>query len=214
MSLDPPPKSPSTSLGTWLGLEQCERWDWWQERWREALELSDRYRLTLRSGWWEDSLRVEALAAFAAGVAAYDTNERDDAPGKLQLLATLDWLRGVLRGGEQAFDPRADRPAFDQHLLSIGCRPPDTHPIKNQPVDPTNQHQRRALTQQLETVKARLLELKQRRHTLRSQLEQDPASRGDHARRDLSQLEHTITELRRRQRNLRRQLRAARERAD
>ena len=200
----------STSLGTWLGLDQRERWRWWEERWTEATALSNRYRLTLRSGWWEDSERVEAIAAFAASVAAYDTGQEDQPAGKLQLLAQLDWLRSVLRGGQRAFDPTTDRPAFDQHLLSLGCRPPPDHPIADPPAEPT-QH-RDELARELATVNSRLHELKQRQQRLSPARNHDQRH-GAHAHRDLLLLAQTIDQLTQQKLKLENQLTPNREQA-
>ena len=55
--------------------------------------LRERYRLGLRSGWWEDAIQVEAIAALAAWIDRYDTGEWDDPPGKLNLLYDLERAR-------------------------------------------------------------------------------------------------------------------------
>ena len=198
----------STSLGTWLGLDQRERWLWWEERWTEAIALADRYRLTLRAGWWEDSERVEAIAAFAAAVAAYDTGQDDQPAGKLQLLAQLDWLRGVLRGGQRTFDPICDRPTFDQHLLSLGCQPPHDHLIADPPANAAQQRDQHA--RELQAVNHRLNELTQRQKALTS----TPNHRqhgGDHADRERLLLAQTIGELSEQKLALERQLNPGRE---
>jgi hypothetical protein len=67
---------------TWRGLYPRERRLWFEQLWSDACMLRDRYRLTIRSGWWEDQVQVEALAALAAWVARYDAGEWDDPPGK------------------------------------------------------------------------------------------------------------------------------------
>jgi hypothetical protein len=90
--------------------------------------LHTRYRLALRSGWWEDQLQVEALAAFAAWVARYDTGEWDDPPGKLALLYDLERVAALLRDGLDPFDPDRDRAAFTTYLVDIGCQPPPARP--------------------------------------------------------------------------------------
>ncbi len=56
--------------------------------------LQRRYRLRVPSGWWEDHVQVEALAALAAWTRLYDSGEWDDPPGKLQLLYDLDHVGG------------------------------------------------------------------------------------------------------------------------
>jgi hypothetical protein len=193
-------------LAGWRELPPRERWQWFQQRWHEAIELSDRYRLALRSGWWEDALRVEALAAFAAWVAMYDTEVAIDPAGKLQLLSQLDWLRQALRGGEQAFNPPADRAAFDQYLVSIGCHPPHGHQPDERHPDPELRRRRRELETELTAIEDRLRELSDRERALHSELDSDSASRDHHARRDLAELERAIPRLRHRTRELRHQL--------
>ena len=46
---------------------------WFEQLWRDVCALRDRYRLAVRSGWWEDQVQVEALAALAAWVPRYDS---------------------------------------------------------------------------------------------------------------------------------------------
>ena len=50
---------------TWRGLLPRERWQWFERLWSDACELRVRYRLAIRSQWWEDEVQVEALAALA-----------------------------------------------------------------------------------------------------------------------------------------------------
>ena len=107
----------------WHGLYPRERWLWFQQLWSDVCMLRDRYRLMLRSGWWEDQIQVEALAALAAWSARYDSCEWDDPPGKLALLYDLERLAALLRDGNQPFDPERDRLAFDEHLRKLGCEP-------------------------------------------------------------------------------------------
>jgi hypothetical protein len=108
----------------WRGLYPRERWIWFEQLWSDACMLRTRYRLALRSGWWEDQVQLEALAAFAAWVARYDTGEWDDPPGKLALLYDLERVAALLRDGLDPFDPDRDRGAFATYLVDIGCRPP------------------------------------------------------------------------------------------
>jgi len=192
------------ALADWRELSPRERWDWWDQRWHETLALSERYRLALRCGWWEDSVRVEALAAFAAWVACYDTAVSIDPPGKLQLLGQIEWLRAILHGGDDAFDPFTDRPAFDQHLRAIGCRAPNGRPAAPAQSDPQLTRHRDELTTELTAIKARLVELGVRECVLRAELPSRPG--GDHARRDLSELKRTVTRLRDREHEIRSQL--------
>jgi len=108
----------------WGGLYPRERWIWFEQLWSDACMLRTRYRLALRSGWWEDQVQVEALAAFAAWVARYDTGEWDDPPGKLALLYDLERVAALLRDGLDPFDPDRDRASFATYLVDIGCQPP------------------------------------------------------------------------------------------
>jgi hypothetical protein len=104
---------------SWRGLPPRARPIWWQQLWSDAISLRDRYRLNLRSGWWQDDIQVEALAAFSAWTNAYDSGAWNDPPGKLQLLYDLERIRALLRPGQDVFDPERDRVAFEQHLTAI-----------------------------------------------------------------------------------------------
>lgn len=192
----------ASGLANWRDLPPGERWRWWDERWHEAIALCERYRIALRSRWWEDPVRVEALAAFAAWAALYDTEVTIEPPGKLQLLAQLDWLRQVLRGGESAFDPPADRAAFDHHLHSIGARAPDGRQLPEPRANAQLERHDRELRAELAAIETRLRELHDRERTLRDELDRAPGGERDHAGRDLTQLERTIGQLRRRRREL------------
>lgn len=108
----------------WHGLYPRERWNWFERLWSDASELQGRYRLPVRSGWWEDAVQVEALAALAAWVARYDSGEWDDPPGKLALLHDLERVSLLLRDGREPFWPDRDRMAFSRYLVEIGCQPP------------------------------------------------------------------------------------------
>lgn len=101
-----------------------ERWMWFEQLWTDACMLQGRYRLGLRSGWWEDQFQVEVLAALAAWVDRYDSGEWDDPPGKLALLYDLERINELLRDGFDPFRPDRDRPAFLRHLIEAGCEPP------------------------------------------------------------------------------------------
>jgi hypothetical protein len=111
----------------WRGLYPRERWLWFEQLWVDACSLRERYRLPVRSGWWEDHIQVEALAAFAAWCGRYDSGEWDDPPGKLGLLYDLERLAALLRDGNEPFHPDRDRTAFTRHLVDIGCQPPPGH---------------------------------------------------------------------------------------
>ena len=84
-----------------------ERWLWWEQLWSDVCALRVRYRLGVRSGWWEDRVQVEALAALAAWVERYDCGEWDDPPGKLALLFDLERIAALLRDGASRFIPSA-----------------------------------------------------------------------------------------------------------
>jgi hypothetical protein len=105
---------------SWRSLPPQARTAWWERLWSTAVGLRDRYRLALRSGWWEDEVQVEALAALCAWVDAYDSGTWNDPVGKLQLLYDLDRIRTLLRAGDSAFDPQRDRAAFHQYIESLG----------------------------------------------------------------------------------------------
>ena len=159
----------STSLGTWLGSRSAR-----------ALVLVGRALDTKRSPCQtvtgSRSARAGGRTRYASrrsprsppASAAYDTGQDDQPAGKLHLLAQLDWLRGVLRGGQRAFDPVADRPAFDQHLRSLGCRAPDQRPLADPPPNPEHAHHRDQVAAELQATQTRLHELKARERLLRA----------------------------------------------
>ena len=109
---------------TWRGLYPRERWLWFERLWTDVCSLRERYRLAIRSGWWEDDVQLETLAALAAWTDRYDSGEWDDPPGKLALLCDLERVAGLLRDGLHPFDPARDRGAFLRHLIELGCQPP------------------------------------------------------------------------------------------
>ena len=108
----------------WRGLYPRERWMWFERLWTDVCTLRERYRLPVRSGWWEDQIQVEALAALGAWCHRYDSGEWDDPPGKLALLYDLERIAALLRDGNEPFHPDRDRLAFARHLIDIGCQPP------------------------------------------------------------------------------------------
>jgi hypothetical protein len=116
----------------WRGLYPKERWIWFEQLWDEVCLLRDRYKLAIRSGWWENEIQLEALAALSAWVSRYDSGEWDDPPGKLALLYDLEHVAALLRDGVDPFHPERDRPAFVGHLIGLGCQPPlANHPGDN-----------------------------------------------------------------------------------
>lgn len=113
----------------WQGLYPRERWIWFEQLWSDVCRLRERYRLPVRSGWWEDQVQVEALAALVAWCARYDSGEWDDPPGKLALLYDLERIAVLLRDGNEPFRPDRDRVAFGRHLIEIGCQPPPSREV-------------------------------------------------------------------------------------
>jgi hypothetical protein len=109
---------------SWRGLYPRERWLWFERLWADVCDLRVRYRLAVRSGWWEDEVQLETLAALAAWAERYDSGEWDDPPGKLALLFELERVAALLRDGRDPFHPERDREAFVNHLLRLGCQPP------------------------------------------------------------------------------------------
>jgi hypothetical protein len=118
-----------TELVDWRTLPPAQRRAWWDHIWSGAVRLAGRYRLALRSGWWQDQIQVEALAAFICWLELYDSGANADPTGKVQLLWELERLRGLLRAGEHAFHPGRDRGVFeryvDETLAGAGEAPTD-----------------------------------------------------------------------------------------
>jgi hypothetical protein len=125
-------ESLATVSGRWPlnphGLYPRERWLWFEQLWNDVCMLRERYRLGLRTGWWEDAIQVEALAALAAWVERYDSGEWDDPPGKLSLLYDLERVSLLLRDGLEPFHPDRDRNAFHLYLVASGAQPPPREP--------------------------------------------------------------------------------------
>jgi hypothetical protein len=109
---------------TWRGLYPRERWLWFERLWADVCTLRLRYRLAIRSGWWEDEVQLETLAALAAWTNRYDSGEWDDPPGKLALLCDLERVAVLLRDGLDPFAPERDRETFVRYLHELGCQPP------------------------------------------------------------------------------------------
>jgi hypothetical protein len=109
---------------TWRFIDPHARWVWFEQLWEDVCLLRERYRLMVRSGWWEDDIQVEALAALVAWTSRYDSGEWDDPPGKLALLYDLQRVGDLLRPGLEPFSPERDRFKFRRHLLELGCEPP------------------------------------------------------------------------------------------
>ena len=116
---------------TWRELLPRERWVWFDQLWSDVVELRTRYSIPIRVGWWESDLQVEAIAAFAAAVAKYDSGEWDDDPlGKLNLLSDgLGQLGTVLDADDvETFHPDRDRVAYARHAVEArGCQLPPNY---------------------------------------------------------------------------------------
>jgi hypothetical protein len=116
-----PVMTPDLALPGWQQLAAPDREQWWEDLWEQASLLSERYRLALRTGWWQDAVQVELLAALAAWVGLFDSGAWTDPPSKMQLLFELDRIRTMLRAGENVFDPGRDRAGFETHLRDVRC---------------------------------------------------------------------------------------------
>ena len=109
--------TPDDAVAGWRSLrEPGQRWNWFQKLYDQAAHLDRRYRLALRSGWWEDEIQVELLAALGAWVGMFDYANWVDPEAKVRLLFQLQSVRELVRGGAQQFDPERDREAFELHL--------------------------------------------------------------------------------------------------
>jgi hypothetical protein len=118
---DNPPRWPLT----YRGMYPREKWLWFAQLWRDACMLRDRYRLPLRSVWWESEIQVETLAALAAWTDRFDSGAWDDPSAKIVLLTDLERVAGLLRDGVDPFHPERDRAAFVHYVTrELGARPP------------------------------------------------------------------------------------------
>jgi hypothetical protein len=114
--------------------------EWFERLWLDACALRERYLLPIRRGWWEKPLQVEALAALAAWVHRYDSDEWDDPPGKLALLYDLERVASLLREGTEPFYPGRDRTEFTLYLRAIGCMKPAAPQPATGPQQATQPH--------------------------------------------------------------------------
>lgn len=202
MNAEPEPTGTleGAELVDWRALPPGQRRGWWQRLWQEAIALSVRYRVALRSGWWQDAIQVEALAAFCCWLRLYDTGAETDPTGKLQLLWELDRLRIVLRAGDEPFDAEHDRAAFEEHLRQLTAPRRQADTVGEDVV-------RRQLIDELSDVTRRLEELREREHTLQVAVDGPGCDRPDRqARRELEDLHRAVRHLADRQGQLRRQL--------
>ena len=107
------------AVAGWRGLLDPEqRWDWFQKLYDQAAHLDRRYRLALRSGWWEDEIQIELLASLGAWVGMFDYANWVDPEAKARLLLQLQSFRELVRGGAQQFDPERDRSQYEDHLVA------------------------------------------------------------------------------------------------
>jgi hypothetical protein len=114
-----------TAVAGWRGLDPEQRWAWFQQLYDQAAHLDRRYRLGLRTGWWEDEIQIELLATLGAWVGMFDYANWADPEAKTRLILQLQSVRELVRGGAQQFDPNRDHEAFKHHLLAErGCQEP------------------------------------------------------------------------------------------
>jgi hypothetical protein len=118
------------AVAGWRSLHDAEqRWKWFQRLYEQAAHLDRRYRLALRSGWWEDEIQVELLATLGAWVGMFDYANWVDPEAKARLLFQLQSTRELVRGGAQQFDPERDCEAFERHLRAVRrCEAPSCVP--------------------------------------------------------------------------------------
>ena len=113
------------AVAGWRGLEPEQRWSWFQRLYDQAAHLDPRYRLGVRTGWWEDEIQLELLATVGAWVGMFDYANWADPEAKARLILQLQSIRELVRGGAQQFDPARDRQAFEHHLCTDrGCHEP------------------------------------------------------------------------------------------
>ena len=104
------------AVAGWRSLAPEPRRDWFQKLYDQAAHLDRRYRLGLRSGWWEDEIQVELLATLGAWVGMFDHANWVDPEAKIRLLLQLQSIRELVRGGAEQFDPERDHQAFESDL--------------------------------------------------------------------------------------------------
>jgi hypothetical protein len=120
--------TPDIAVAGWRSLRDREqRRDWFEKLYLQAAHLDRRYRLALRSGWWEDEIQVELLATLGAWVGMFDYANWVDPEAKARFLVQLQSVRELVRGGAQQFDPERDREAFERHLRTQHEREAPSH---------------------------------------------------------------------------------------
>ena len=140
--------APSWPL-TWRRFGPLERFRWFDQLWADACMLRERYRLPLRSGWWENDVQVELLAALAAAAARFDSGLWDDPIAKTAWLVDLEHVTPLLRDGADPFHPHRDRAAFVHFVTrERGAQPPPAASARLSPrrraPDPDERPDRRA----------------------------------------------------------------------
>lgn len=115
------------AVAGWRGLEPEQQWQWFHKLYQQAAHLDHRYRLALRSGWWEDEIQIELLATLGAWVGMFDYANWVDPEAKARLLFGLQSVRELVRGGAQQFDPERDCEAFEHHLRTEREREAPNH---------------------------------------------------------------------------------------
>lgn len=195
--MDPDAAFEGAELADWRTLPPGQRQAWWRGLWSDATALAERYRLALRSGWWQDPIQVEVLAAFCGWLRLYDGGTESDPTGKLQLLWELERLRGVLRAGDHPFDRERDHPAFEQYLIRTTRGSRTITDIR-----PALAHQ--TLREEVAAITERVNELRVREHTLGRELVAQPQTddERDGAQRQLEELRRAIRQLESRQHQL------------
>ena len=108
------------------GCSPRERWMWFEQLWEDTCRLRERYRLPVRSGWWEDEIQVEALAALAAWVDRYDSRRmgRPARQARRCCSSSSGW-RCCCETATTRFIRAATGRAFIRFLLESGCEPPE-----------------------------------------------------------------------------------------
>ena len=92
---------------TWRGLYPRERWLWFEQLWSDVCMLRERYRLAVRSGWW-------------------DGRDPGRGAGRARRLGRALRLRRVGRPAGQAraaLRPRARRPRCSRRQRPVSPRP-------------------------------------------------------------------------------------------
>ena len=116
--------------------------------------MDRRYRLGLRSGWWEDDIQIEILAALGAWVAMFDYANWTDPEGKARLILQLPSVRELLRGGANGSTPTAtDRCSSGTSATSSAASRQTMFPDRDFSDDGTSQQHARPLELD-ETIRA------------------------------------------------------------